>query len=130
MSGRWPMSVKHALLALLERGPRHGYGLKHEFEARLGQAWPLNVGQVYTTLARLERDGLVAPQPEAGGDGGRAGLRGTRARAGRAGRMAVRPGPPRAPGPRRAARQGGGGARGRGRGDHRGDPGPADRDTL
>ena len=40
------MSVKHALLALLERGPRHGYGLKHEFEARLGQAWPLNVGQV------------------------------------------------------------------------------------
>ena len=58
------MSVKHALLALLERGPRHGYGLKHEFEARLGQAWPLNVGQVYTTLARLERDGLVAPEPE------------------------------------------------------------------
>jgi DNA-binding PadR family transcriptional regulator len=58
------MSVKHALLALLERGPRHGYGLKHEFEARLGHTWPLNVGQVYTTLARLERDGLVAAWPE------------------------------------------------------------------
>ena len=55
------MSVKHALLALLDQGPRHGYGLKHEFEARLGQSWPLNVGQVYSTLARLERDGLVAP---------------------------------------------------------------------
>jgi DNA-binding PadR family transcriptional regulator len=35
------MSVKHALLALLEQGPRHGYGLKHEFEARLGKAWQL-----------------------------------------------------------------------------------------
>ena len=58
------MSVKHALLALLDQGPRHGYGLKHEFEARLGQSWPLNVGQVYSTLARLERDGLVAPEPE------------------------------------------------------------------
>jgi DNA-binding PadR family transcriptional regulator len=69
------MSVKHALLALLERGPRHGYGLKHEFEARLGQAWPLNVGQVYTTLARLERDGLVAPEPEAGDDGERRAFR-------------------------------------------------------
>jgi DNA-binding PadR family transcriptional regulator len=69
------MSVKHALLALLERRPRHGYGLKHEFEARLGPTWPLNVGQVYTTLARLERDGLVAPEPEAGDDGERRAFR-------------------------------------------------------
>jgi DNA-binding PadR family transcriptional regulator len=57
------MSVKHALLASLAKGPMHGYGLKSEFEARLGQAWPLNVGQVYSTLGRLERDGLVAPDP-------------------------------------------------------------------
>jgi DNA-binding PadR family transcriptional regulator len=57
------MSVKHALLASLAKGPMHGYGLKSAFEARLGQAWPLNIGQVYTTLARLERDGLVAPDP-------------------------------------------------------------------
>jgi DNA-binding PadR family transcriptional regulator len=57
------MSVKHALLASLAKGPMHGYGLKSEFEARLGQAWPLNIGQVYTTLARLERDGLVAADP-------------------------------------------------------------------
>jgi DNA-binding PadR family transcriptional regulator len=69
------MSVKYALLALLERGPRHGYGLKHEFEARLGRAWPLNVGQVYTTLARLERDGLVAPEPEEVDDGERRAFR-------------------------------------------------------
>ena len=64
------MSVKHALLALLEQGPRHGYGLKHEFEARLGQAWPLNVGQVYTTLARLERFGVeTIGEREGAGEG-------------------------------------------------------------
>lgn len=54
------MSVKHGLLALLCDGPRYGYELKSAFEARTGDAWPLNVGQVYTTLSRLERDGLVA----------------------------------------------------------------------
>lgn len=55
------MSVRLAILALLEEGPRHGYQLKTEFDARTGGAWPLNVGQVYTTLDRLERDGLVVP---------------------------------------------------------------------
>jgi DNA-binding PadR family transcriptional regulator len=50
-----------AILALLEEGPRHGYQLKTEFDGRTGGAWPLNVGQVYTTLDRLERDGLVVP---------------------------------------------------------------------
>lgn len=53
------MSVRHSLLAMLAEGPTHGYGLKATFEARTAGAWPLNVGQVYTTLARLERDGLV-----------------------------------------------------------------------
>ncbi|WP_243060559.1 PadR family transcriptional regulator [Nocardioides sp. SR21] len=53
------MSVKQALLALLEQGPRYGYQLRTEFEQRTGSTWPLNVGQVYTTLTRLERDGLV-----------------------------------------------------------------------
>ncbi len=53
------MSVKHGLLALLGEGPRYGYELKSAFEARTGGTWPLNVGQVYTTLSRLERDGLV-----------------------------------------------------------------------
>ena len=53
------MSVKQALLALLEEGPMYGYQLRAEFEERTGSTWPLNVGQVYTTLARLERDGLV-----------------------------------------------------------------------
>jgi len=54
-----PVSVRHALLALLSDGPKYGLQLRHEFEARTGEVWPLNVGQVYTTLQRLERDGLV-----------------------------------------------------------------------
>jgi DNA-binding PadR family transcriptional regulator len=53
------MSVRYALLALLSEGPKHGFQLRQEFEAGTGEVWPLNVGQVYTTLQRLERDGLV-----------------------------------------------------------------------
>jgi DNA-binding PadR family transcriptional regulator len=53
------MSVPHALLALLSEGPKYGLQLREEFEARTGEVWPLNIGQVYTTLQRLERDGLV-----------------------------------------------------------------------
>ncbi len=60
------MSIKHGLLALLEREPMYGYQLRTEFDATTGSAWPLNVGQVYTTLARLERDGLVSPGEEDG----------------------------------------------------------------
>ncbi|MEQ4300525.1 PadR family transcriptional regulator [Plantactinospora sp. B6F1] len=62
------MSVRHSLLALLERGPMHGYQLRAAFEESTGATWPLNIGQVYTTLSRLERDGLVRPLPE--NDGG------------------------------------------------------------
>jgi len=58
------MSIKRGLLALLDQGPRYGYQLRAEFEARTGSTWPLNVGQVYTTLGRLDRDGLVAPDGE------------------------------------------------------------------
>ena len=54
------MSIRHALLALLTEGPKYGLQLRQEFEARTGEVWPLNIGQVYTTLQRLERDGLVA----------------------------------------------------------------------
>ena len=62
------MSVRHALLALLSEGPKYGLQLRQEFEARTGEVWPLNVGQVYTTLQRLERDGLV--ESDEAGDGG------------------------------------------------------------
>ena len=53
------MSVRHAVLALLSEGPKYGLQLRHEFEERTGEVWPLNVGQIYQTLQRLERDGLV-----------------------------------------------------------------------
>jgi DNA-binding PadR family transcriptional regulator len=61
------VSVPHALLALLRVGPKYGLRLQQEFESRTGEVWPLNIGQVYTTLQRLERDGLV----EATGEGER-----------------------------------------------------------
>ena len=76
------MSTRHALLALLAQGPRHGYQLRVEFESATGTTRPLNIGQVYTTLTRLERDGLVRALPESDGgqrpyeitDAGRAAL--------------------------------------------------------
>ena len=52
------MSMRHALLALLSDGPSYGWKLRQDFEARTGDVWPVN-GQVYTTLRRLERDGLI-----------------------------------------------------------------------
>ncbi len=58
------MSVKHGLLALLQRSPMYGYQLRVAFEESTGGTWPLNIGQVYTTLSRLERDGLVRALPE------------------------------------------------------------------
>jgi len=51
--------IRHGLLALLAQGPRYGYQLRSEFESSTGITWPLNIGQVYSTLARLERDGLA-----------------------------------------------------------------------
>ncbi len=53
------MSVPYALLALLSEEPKYGLQLREEFEAGTGEVWPLNVGQVYKTLGRLERDGLA-----------------------------------------------------------------------
>ncbi len=58
------MSVKHALLGLLSEEPKYGHQLRQEFEEKTGDVWPLNVGQVYTTLQRLERDGLVESDAE------------------------------------------------------------------
>jgi DNA-binding PadR family transcriptional regulator len=53
------MSVRQSLLAILNQGPCYGYQLRAEFDRRTGSTWPLNVGQIYNTLDRLERDGLV-----------------------------------------------------------------------
>src|SRR5690349_13982303 len=53
------MSVRQSLLAILDQGPCYGYQLRAEFDRRTGSTWPLNVGQIYNTLDRLERDGLA-----------------------------------------------------------------------
>ncbi|MFD7656949.1 PadR family transcriptional regulator [Actinosynnema sp. NPDC059797] len=53
------MSVKHALLGLLESQARYGYELKHSYDEHFTQGKPLHYGQVYSTLARLLRGGLV-----------------------------------------------------------------------
>lgn len=76
------MTVKNSLLAILAHESSHGYGLKSTFEESTAGTWPLNVGQVYQTLARLERDGLVEPCAQEEGprqswqitDGGRSAL--------------------------------------------------------
>lgn len=53
------MAVKEGILTILLRQPTHGYQLKLELERSVGDTWTVNVGQIYTTLQRLERDGLV-----------------------------------------------------------------------
>jgi DNA-binding PadR family transcriptional regulator len=53
------VSVRQSLLAILDQAPCYGYQLRAEFDRRTGSTWPLNVGQIYNTLDRLERDGLV-----------------------------------------------------------------------
>ncbi|HSJ43540.1 MAG TPA: PadR family transcriptional regulator [Euzebyales bacterium] len=65
------MSVRNGMLALLAEEPRHCYALKADFEDRTGHTWAINIGQVYSTLERLERDGLVAPGDESDRGAGR-----------------------------------------------------------
>src|SRR2546423_12666265 len=55
------MSLKYGVLGLLKGEPLHGYEVKNRFEAMLGGTWEVNIGQIYTTLQRLERDGLARP---------------------------------------------------------------------
>jgi DNA-binding PadR family transcriptional regulator len=64
------VSVRLGLLALLDRADMYGYQLKSEFEAHTGGVWPLNIGQVYSTLDRLERDHLVTVVESSGGTSG------------------------------------------------------------
>ena len=63
------MSVALSLLAMLCDEPRYGFQLRAEFDRRTGARWPLNVGQVYKTLDRLERDGLAVRSTETDADG-------------------------------------------------------------
>jgi|ERR1022692_84946 DNA-binding PadR family transcriptional regulator len=71
------MSVQSTLLGLLEPQPSHGYELKREYDALFGQDRPLPFGQVYATLARLDRAGHVAArgtEPGAGPERKRYGI--------------------------------------------------------
>jgi len=61
------VSVSMSLLAMLDERPMYGLELKNAFEESTGGVWPLNVGQVYTTITRLERDGLVELLSESDG---------------------------------------------------------------
>ncbi len=63
------MSVRLGLMALLAEGDSYGARLRADFEERTGGTWPLNVGQVYTTLERLVRDGLVEQTGDADTEG-------------------------------------------------------------
>jgi DNA-binding PadR family transcriptional regulator len=61
------MSLKHSILAVLSIGDCHGYQIRQEIESRTGQTWQINIGQIYSTLDRLERDNLIVaegPNPE------------------------------------------------------------------
>ena len=64
--------MRYVFLALLAAGPSHGYELKRRYDGLFGAVWePINIGQIYVTLGRLERDGLVthtAVRQEKGAD--------------------------------------------------------------
>src|SRR5215471_4469229 len=63
------MSLKFGILGLLAEEPLHGYEVKARFEAMLGHTWEVNIGQVYSTLQRLERDALIEPAGDRGDRG-------------------------------------------------------------
>ena len=63
------MSVGQTFLGLLEAGPRHGYDLKRSYDERFGRSRPLHFGQVYATLSRLLRNGLVEVDAVEPGEG-------------------------------------------------------------
>ncbi|MEU9604818.1 PadR family transcriptional regulator [Streptomyces sp. NPDC048057] len=63
------MSIGHTLLGLLESGPRHGYDLKRAFDEKFGHDKPLHYGQVYSTMSRLLKNGLVEVDGIEAGDG-------------------------------------------------------------
>ncbi|MFC8275176.1 PadR family transcriptional regulator [Streptomyces sp. NPDC057271] len=63
------MSIGHTLLGLLESGPRHGYDLKRAFDEKFGHDRPLHYGQVYSTMSRLLKNGLVEVDSIEAGEG-------------------------------------------------------------
>src|SRR5438067_8499943 len=63
------MSLRFGILGLLAEKPAHGYEVKTRYEDMLGGTREINIGQVYTTLQRLERDGLIEAEGDRGDRG-------------------------------------------------------------
>ena len=63
------MSLRFGILGLLAEEPLHGYEVKARFEAMLSNTWEVNVGQIYSTLQRLERDAFIEPVGDRGDRG-------------------------------------------------------------
>jgi DNA-binding PadR family transcriptional regulator len=63
------VSVAHALLSFLEAEPRHGYELKHEYDSLFAAGKPLQFGQIYATLGRLQRDERIRLAAQEAGRG-------------------------------------------------------------
>jgi DNA-binding PadR family transcriptional regulator len=61
--------LKYGILGLLAESPLHGYEVKSRFEELLGGTWEVNIGQVYATFQRLERDELIEAVGERGDRG-------------------------------------------------------------
>lgn len=92
------MSTQHALLGLLEDEPRHGYELKRLWDLRFEHLQPLRFSQIYASLNRLEREGLielVGAEPGHGPDRKRYSI--TRAGADDLERWLAEPEPPQSP---------------------------------
>lgn len=58
------MSIRHAILGLLAEQPMHGYRIKEAFDGRVSPLWGLTTGQIYQSLAALERSALVESRNE------------------------------------------------------------------
>ena len=63
------MSTSEVVLAVLRRGPAHGYDVKRDHDTWFPDARPLAYGQVYATLSRLLKNGLVTVEGTEPGEG-------------------------------------------------------------
>ena len=63
------MDTRTTLLGLLDAGAGYGYDLKHSWDRWFAATKPLAYGQIYSTLARLLRDGLIEALGSSAGAG-------------------------------------------------------------
>ncbi|MDX1648456.1 MAG: PadR family transcriptional regulator, partial [Myxococcota bacterium] len=63
------MSLRHAILGIVDWQPMHGYEIKRVLEEGISTFWPVNLGAIYPSLRRLEAEGLVRHRREASPEG-------------------------------------------------------------